>query len=299
VLHHDSKIAQAILKTVTFFDIFDYPITLSELARFLWAPGEQPIFIEKIKQELNNPELKSKIEFSQGFYFLAGKSENINLRKERYLIAEPKLKKAKRFVRYLSHLPGVRGVAISNTLALHHSRAEADIDIFVITKSGKIWSSRFWSLVPLMIAGKRPSPKNAQDKFCLSFWVDENHLDISPWKMQRDIYYVYWLATLMPIYDNNIFEKFWQENKWINNYLPNFSLPKISHRLRVKRSWHLPIIGFEKFCGALQMKIMPQELKDLSKNETSDVVIDNGVLKFHPTDRRGEYQKQFDEKINA
>lgn len=299
MLHDYSKIAQAILKTITFFDIFDYPITLSELVRFLWAPGESPITIEKIKLELNNPELKSKIEFSQGFYFLPGKLSNIDLRKKRYLIAEPKLKKAWRFTHYLSRLPGVSGVAISNTLALHHSRAEADIDFFVITRSGKIWSSRFWSLLPLMLTNQRPSAKSAQDKFCLSFWIDENHLNISPWKMPRDIYYVYWLATLMPIYDNGVFEKFWEENKWIYDYLPNFYIPKINPRRLVKNSWQLPIIGFEKFYRAIQMRIMPQELKNLSTNDKSDVVIGDGTLKFHPTDRREQYQKLFDKNINA
>jgi lambda repressor-like predicted transcriptional regulator len=295
VQNHDSKIAQAILKTITFFDIFDYPVTLIELSRLLWAPGEQATSIQRIEQELNNPEIKSKIEFSQGFYFLPGKSSNINLRKERYLIAEPKLKKARRFVRYLSRLPGVSGVAISNTLALHHSRSEADIDIFLITKPDKIWSSRFWSLVPLILTGQRPSAKSVQNKYCLSFLVDERHLDISTWKMPRDIYYVYWLATLMPVYDNDIFEKYWQENGWIKDYLPNYYPAQPSHRLEIKKSWLLPLIGYEKFCKAVQMKIMPQNLKDQGNNESSNVVIAEGVLKFHPTDRREQYQKLFDE----
>jgi hypothetical protein len=293
VSQHDSKIAQAILKTLVFFDIFDYPLTLIEIWQYLYAPGENKISVGAVSQELNNPELKSKIGFAQGFYFIQGKESNINLRKQRYLIAEPKLKKAKLFIKYLRHLGGVRAVAISNTLALHHSRVEADIDLFIITRFGRIWSTRFWSLLPLYVLGKRPTPQSTRDKFCLSFWVDEKHLDISPWRLERDIYYIYWLATLMPIYGQNVFNKFCQENKWINEYLPNFSIPQTSTRLKVRKSWRLPMIG-ESFFKSVQIKIMPQELKTLGGSISSAVVIKDGVLKFHPTDRRKEFQKIFD-----
>lgn len=293
---HDSKIAQAILKTLVFFDIFDYPLTLTEIWQYLYAPGAGKIPIDAINQELNNPELKSKIGFAQGFYFLTGKENNIDLRKERYLIAEPKLKKAKRFIRYLRHLGGVSGVAISNTLALHHSRAEADIDLFVITRSGKIWSARFWSILPLYIFGKRPTSQSTRDKFCLSFWVDEKNLDISPWKLERDIYYIYWLATLMPIYGNGVFDKFWQENKWIYDFLPNFSVPETSVRLKVGGSWRLPMFGEGPFKN-VQIKILPQELKSFGQSETSAVVIKDGVLKFHPSDRRKDFQARFEQKL--
>jgi len=292
VSQNDSKIAKAILKTLVFFDIFNYPLTLTEIWQYLYAPGDEKISINVINQKLNSPELKSKIGFAQGFYFILGKEKNVDLRKERYLIAEPKLKKAKRFIKYLRHLGGVRGVAISNTLALHHSRRDADIDIFIITRSGKIWSSRFWSLLPLYIFGKRPTPQSTRDKFCLSFWVDEKSLDISPWKLERDIYYIYWLATLMPIYDQGVFNKFWQENKWINKFLPNFSVPEISTRLKVRGSWRLPMLGENIFKTAQKM-IMPQELKALGQSDSSAVVIKAGVLKFHPTDRREDFQKIF------
>ncbi len=285
------------MKTLVFFDIFNYPLTLTEIWQYLYAPGDEKISINVINQKLNSPELKSKIGFAQGFYFILGKEKNVDLRKERYLIAEPKLKKAKRFIKYLRHLGGVRGVAISNTLALHHSRRDADIDIFIITRFGKIWSTRFWSLLPLYIFGERPTPKLTRDKFCLSFWVDEKSLDISPWKLERDIYYIYWLATLMPIYDQGVFNKFWQENKWINKFLPNFSLPETNARLKVNKSWFLPMTG-ERLFKSAQINIMPQELKALGESDSSAVVIIDGVLKFHPTDRRKDFQTRFEQKLN-
>jgi len=253
--------------------------------------------LEKIISELESPEIKSKIGFSQGFYYLSGKEKNIARRKERYLIAEKKYKKVKRLAKYLACLPQVAGVAVSNTLAINNSRREADIDLFVIARAGKIWSARFWSIMPLYFFGKRPKPGATQDKYCFSYWVDANHLDIKPWKLEKDIYYIYWLATLMPVYDQ-IFHKFWLANDWVNYFLPNFDYPKPNRRYLVIKSLILPLPTLEKLFKKIQMLMMPDRLKLMSENQGSEVVINEGVLKFHPDDKRRYYQKIFNEKIS-
>jgi len=297
-------------KTISYFDIFDYPLTSLEIWKYLYLPdagqtqsgaGPRPgsrAGLEEIISILNNPELNQGIEFAQGFYFLRGRGAIVDVRKRRYLIAEPKLKKAKKYCRYLASLEGVLGIAVANTLALQNSRLESDIDLFVISRAGQIWSTRFWSVLPLYFIGGRPRGADTRDKFCLSYFVDEDHLDIRPWKLEDDIYYVYWLATLLPLFGENIFEKFWQENQWVKKYLPNFLPPKSSPRLNVAPVANLPITRAENFLRFLQMRGMPRSLKDLAAGEGSEVVIRDGVLKFHPNDRRREYQNEFNQRIN-
>ena len=291
------KETRAILSTLTFFDIFDYPLTAFEIWRYLYQPDGERTALEKIIHELKNPELEKKIKFAQGFYFLKNREEIIKTRKERYLIAEEKLKKAKAFIRYLSHLPGVRGVAVSNTLALFNSKKEADIDLFLICRSHTAWSTRFWSVLPLEITGKRPKPGHTRDRFCLSFIVDEKNLDIFPWKNQKDIYYINWLATLLPVYDDGVFKNFWEENQWINKFLPNFEWPKTCARLSVNPSWQYPAPRSEKIFKKIQLRLMPQALKLAAEQNRTDVLIKNGVLKFHLNDNREKFQNQFDEKM--
>ena len=293
-----SQRAKAVLKTLAYFDIFDYPLTSFEIWKYLYAPGDSASSLEEIIAILNTPELKKHVSFAQGFYFLRGREEAVNIRKQRFLVAEPKIKKAKKFSRYLASLEGVLGIGISNTLAMQNSRPESDIDFFIITRSKQIWSTRFWSILPLYFFGGRPRGTDTRDKFCLSFLVDEKNLNLLPWKFENDIYYVYWLATLMPIFDAGIFEKFWQENKWIYQYLPNFVPPEPSPRLCVGSVVNLPITHNESFFRFVELKAMPNHLKNLAKNEKSEVVIKEGVLKFHPNDRRGEYQEKFNRQLN-
>lgn len=293
--------ARAALKTIAYFDIFDYPLTSLEVWKYLYAPGDSRAAsgasLDEIIKILKTPELEKNVSFSQGFYFLKNRREIINSRKKRFLIAEPKIKKAKKFCRYLAGLEGVLGVAISNTLALQNARPQSDIDLFIITRAGKIWSTRFWSILPLYIFGGRPRGEDTRDKFCLSFFIDENNLNILPWKMEKDTYYLYWLATLMPLYGRDIFEKFWQENEWVKNYLPNFIPPESSPRLEIKPGVKFPLTRNEKFFQLIEIGALPNQLKEMSQNHGSEVVIGEGVLKFHPNDRRAEYQKEFESRL--
>ncbi|MBU0648912.1 hypothetical protein KJ969_02315 [Patescibacteria group bacterium] len=293
------KVGDAVKRTLAFFDIFNYSLTAFEIWKYLHAPGSGEVDFTTILNELKNPELEKKIDLAQAFYFLKNKSDNVDLRKERYLIADAKLRKAKKFAAYLSRLPGVRGVAVSNTLAMFNSEEGADIDLFIIGERNKIWSTRFWSLLPLQIFAKRPKPGRTRDKFCLSFFVDEDNLNLLPWKNQQDIYYVYWLATLLPIYDRGIFSDFWKQNKWLWEYLPNFAPARPSARLAVAPSWRLPLPAPERAMKKFQLKIMPQELKDSAGRAGTDVVIGDDVLKFHAQDRRDEFQREFEQKVEA
>jgi hypothetical protein len=250
-----------------------------------------------IIKELENPVIKSKVDFSRGFYFLSGRARNVGLRQRRYLIAEEKLKKTGKYVKYLSILPQIRGVAITNTLAVFNSRQKADIDLFVITGKKEVWPARFWAVAPLYLFGLRPKPGDTRDKFCLSFWVDESNLNLKPWKIEKDIYYVYWLATMMPVLGERIFNDFWRKNLWINDYLPNFKPPKLAPRYRVKKKFSLLIFFSANIFKKIQRQILPDKIKKISKQDNSDVVIADGVLKLHADDKRRDLQKAFEQKI--
>lgn len=284
------------MKTLAFFDIFDYPLTSLEIWRYLYAPGEQKISLNQIIEALGNPELKAKIGFFRGFYFLAGKQDSVELRRERNAIAEKKLIRLRPYAKYLNRLGAVSGVAVANTLAIKHSRPESDIDLFIIARPHAVWSARFWAILPLYFFGGRPRPGSMRDKFCLSFLVDENHLDILPWKMEQDIYYIYWLATLMPVSGPEVFANFFEKNKWINKYLPNFFPPEMSARGERRPASRLPCFG-GRILKAIQLFVMPAALKEAAARHHTDVIISDTVLKFHLNDRRSEYEKCYQKRV--
>lgn len=302
------NLENSIFETIVYFDIFDYPLTVVEIWKWLYLPNNQSITrfnlleIQKILED--SDKIKSLIDSRQGFYFLKGREELVELRQQRYNLAEKKFKKAFRVVRFLKFIPSIKMIAICNDLAWSNAPKDSDIDLFIVTTKNKLWTVRFWAASFLKIFGLRPSPHKTQDKICLSFLVDEENLNLEKISLdQPDIYLIYWIAQLAPIYDRGgVYEKFMKANEWIKKYLPNVFSAEMTERRKCT-----PLVAqlkdytsqkslFENFLKWMQIKVMPLHLKEMANRDTR-VVISDAMLKFHVNDRRNEYQKKWEEKI--
>lgn len=303
-----NNLEQAILSTLTYFDIFNYPLTATEIWKWLYCPenkidGDNSKYgFSEIREKLEKGEiLKSLIDSRQGFYFLKDKSNLVELRQARYNLAEKKFQKAISVAKFIERMPGVRMIAVCNSLARSNASEESDIDFFVVTDKNKIWTARFFAAGFIKIFGLRPNKKSAKDKICLSFFVDESNLDLEKISVDApDIYLVYWIGQLIPIYDSGgVYKKFLKENEWIKRYLPNFSGTELSDRRNTGRAgWSLPYFREgEKFFRWLQMRFMPPKLKEMA-NCDSRVIVNDSMLKFHANDRRAEYKEKWISKIS-
>jgi len=296
---------KSILATIAYFDIFNYPLTEVEIWKWLWFENSKVSNLWEIEQTLKNSEiLKSLMSNSRGFYFLKNREELVEIRERRYILAEKKVKRAKRVAGLLKFIPGIKMIAVCNSLAWTNAREESDIDFFIVTAPNKIWTARFWAAGFLQIFGLRPSKNNARDKICLSFFVDEDSLNLEPLAVgQLDVYLVYWIVQLWPLYDRGgVYQKFWQANTWVKNFLPNVFSREMDAEKNVGNAAGLPQKHasqesfIEKFFRWLQMKLLPKNLKEM-ENRDSRVVITDKILKFHANDRREEYKKIWEEKM--
>ena len=311
---------KGILKAIIYFDIFDFPLTIFEVWKYFYSPSpleglrrknsdDQKISLLEIQEILEKSEaLKDIIDRENGFYFLKGREDIIKKRLERYNIAGKKFKRAKKIIKILSLIPFIRLIAVCNTLGYSNAREESDIDLFLITAKNRIWTARFWSALILKLFGLRPTKITIKDKICLSFFVSEDHLNISDLALKpEDIYFNYWLNQLVPIYDaDNIYSGFIENNEWVLNFLPNSINYQVNWRREVKPGlisraikqlkekffYLIPEKIFEK----IQLVALPLNLKKLANFDTR-VVINSQVLKFHGNDRRDEFGKIFKEKF--
>jgi hypothetical protein len=314
-------------------DLFEYPLTAMEVFNYYLSAfalngqaegygGQASIF-----SELQNLIQKKVIEYKDNFYFLSGREEIVNTRKTREVESERKLKRAKRAAKFLGWLPFVRAVIVCNVLGYKNAKAEDDIDFLVITAPGRIWTARWFATGFFKILNLRPNRKTIKNKFCFSFYLAEDGLNLEKINLADDPYLIWWFAGLIPLYDaGGVFERFMKENEWIKEYLPNLkkcvipgsrpTSPGQSPGGRVTRDPEKKFLDSgsragmtiknicqfvaslfpEKIYQKFQSLIMPKILKNQA-NKTPGVIINDQILKFHLVDRRAEFAKRYKKRI--
>lgn len=300
-------IEEAVLKTLSYFDIFDYPLTAFELWKWFYVgkvDGEfKKINVGDVVKSLRESEyIKQRIESRDGFYYLKGRASIVSTRMDRYRLAERKYHRALRVASFLRFLPFVKMVGVCNTLAYSNSKREADIDLFIVTKRRRVWQTRFWVTGFLKLLNMRPRPGKTQDTICPSFFIDEDHLSVQGLALEKDIYLPYWVAQVVPIYDEGVYESFYRANEWVRFSLPNVLqyVPTFRRSLSQVRWSKLVYSVFfflipERVFKGYQLRVMPRRLRELA-NKDSRVVVQDYMLKFHDNDRRAQFHKQWEER---
>lgn len=307
-----TKIKEAIIKTIAFFDLFDYPLTAPELWQYLWLPaGDGNITEADIVPAL--VDLAGLVETRDGFYFLTGRQDIIGKRKTSRAWAEKKFKIARRLAGCLKYLVGVKMVAVVNSVVLGSVKQDSDIDLFIVTARGRLWLVRLLVTLFAQLLGVRRHGRHISDRLCLSFYVTDDRLDLSAVRYPTDPYFYYWLATFEPIYDDGCYEKFIAQNQWVLDRLPNFSAKVIGQEGSVRDNRFSKLFKaidgwcFNSFLGesqerlarAFQKRKMAGNLSSLAGEPDSRVIITDTMLKFHESDRREEFRQRWEASFSV
>lgn len=300
-----SKIKESILQALIYADIFDYPLTEEELWRrlikFRVPASRSSVQNLEFRTELEELKLK-KIGYKKGYYYLAGKEKVVEKRRKRKKYSREKLNIAKNLVKLLKFIPTIQFVGISGGLAVDNADLDDDIDLFIISKNHLIWTTRFLATLLIGLTGRRrfPGAKDVKNKICLNMFMDEESLAIC--EKDQNLFIAYEIIQLKPVFDrSNIYQKFLQENNWVEKYLPNtygkLTLAKSEKDTSevAKQSckellgwWRNQINIFwliENFLKSFQLWYM-------RKRRTSEV-IKEGIIRFHPQDVKDQVLTQF------
>lgn len=298
-------IKKAIIKTIVFFDLFDHPLTAWEVWQYGSFKGKTEF--AEILAELEAGGLSAKISQKQGFYFLAGREDLVEKRKARYMIADRKVKRAIKVVRLIRLVPWIELAAISNIIGSHNMKDESDIDLFIVATDGRVWLTRFFCATLVKLLRLRPAEGRTRDTICLNFYVCRSEACLKSLMLSDDPYFIYWLAGLIPIYERGgAYGKLISANEWLYGFLPNWRPQELIgyHRVsgRPSRLW-VGVAGLlfgwlERPLKRFQLEILPPELKS-KMNRSTDVVINDAVIKLHSKDRRLEYLEKFNSHPHA
>ena len=196
------------MKTLAYFDIFNYTLTEKEIIQFLQEENAKSAFDESLKNLL-----EEKLIFRiSGFYSIQNLEILATRRIEGNKRAEHQLKIASRIAKFLSGFPFVKSVCVSGSLSKDFADENSDIDFFIITEADRLWTARsFMHLFKKLsyLAGK-------QHWFCMNYYVDEKGMEI----VEKNIFTAMEIVTLKPMQGKEYFKRFIDANSWTKNYFP-------------------------------------------------------------------------------
>ncbi len=127
-----------------------------------------------------------------------------------------KIQRAQQIAAQLADSPFIRLIALGNSVAMGTATELSDLDFFVVTAPGRLWTARFLLLLKAKWLGLTKRPGATSDQADFGFWVDETALDLAPIALRAaspsphsrsvvsridDPYLSRWLATLIPLVD--------------------------------------------------------------------------------------------------
>ena len=212
----------AVLRSVIYASLFDYPLTLAQLESSLIGVRADAAAIESWCRESDL--LQAALEQRDGLYFPAGRSDLVRTRSRREALSRQLLERDRRILSFVAGMPFVRMVALSGSLAHLNAEGSADLDLFVITTPHRVWSVTVATLVLSKMLGWRKH-------VCMNYVVSEDAMSIEP----ADLFSANQIIHLRPIVGHHVFDRFVKSNPFVRDFYPNFELAPIGPKPQAAR----------------------------------------------------------------
>lgn len=200
---------RAILLTVLYSDLFDYPLTEDELHRYLVAPFPG----EKAFEEALATLIGGHLTNAGGLLTLTGREHTVDVRRRRQEISDQRWRLAARYAHWLTHVPFVRMVAVCGSQAAGNARPDADVDFFLVTERGRLWTVQVCSMLLRRIASL------VSVRVCPNYLLTLDSLEVGP----ESLYLAREVAQAVPLWGDATHLRFLGANRWIGHFLPNLS----------------------------------------------------------------------------
>lgn len=291
----DADLQRRILKTLTYSDIFDYPLTAHEVTDYLISNTE--VGVDAIRKILKISTDNERIYTDGEFYFLREREGIVKTRKERKVWAKEKLEIAQKTVGKLKTIPSIKMIGVTGALAMDNCKEEDDVDLLIVTSANSLWLTRFLIILFCPVLGikrRKRGEKETKDKICFNLFLEENHLKIE----FENLFLAHEICQVKPIYDKDgIYEKFVRENRWVSSFLPNVfdsakcKVQSAKSQFKVQSLFSPVFKILNKVAYKLQFWYMKPKM-------TVEKVSLHKAF-FHPNDLSDKIQKEFERRIKS
>jgi len=265
------KLNSSQLISLIYHDLFDYPLTKSELIK--WQTGNNL----KLNKSYPHPKLKNN-------YYYLNNSKLVIYRQSRQKYSDTKFLLARMAANQIANIPTIKFIGITGSLAMNNANKNSDIDIIIITQKNTLWITRLLTYLYARLKKlnlRKPNNKSQKDKLCLNIWLDESDLVIK----KQNIYTAHELAQIVPLLNRGeTYQKLLYQNKWLLDYWPN--AVKIS---TLPPPFHTPVIAIppmrEKQSVLTLLNLLAFRLQLLyMKDKITNEKINLTQAFFHPRD---------------
>jgi hypothetical protein len=204
-----AAVREAILRTVAYADVFDYPLTRQEIHRYLMGTQASLATVQQVLDEwlLARGELVE----NRGYVSLPGRDAVVPTRLERQASSARLWRKGLRYGVSIARLPFVRFVGVTGTLAVDNAEREDDIDYLIVVAPGRVWLARQLCLL-LVYLGRMEGVT-----ICPNYVISTDALD----QFDRSLFTAHELAHMVPVFGPEIYAQLLSASEWVQEYLPN------------------------------------------------------------------------------
>jgi hypothetical protein len=211
----DLRLQRSMLHAVAYSDIFDYPLTATEIHRYLVGVATSTEVVRDLL--VSNYLVPRYLDRSGDFYTLSGRSEIVSIRRSREDAAGRLWPIATYYGRMITRLPFVRMVAVTGELAVNNVNGKSDVDYFIVTEPGRLWLTRAMVIAIVKAAERRGIV------VCPNYLITENALEMD----ERNLYTAREMAQMVPLSGYSVYERLREINDWVLEYLPNAIDPPV------------------------------------------------------------------------
>jgi len=269
----------AVVRTVLYAHTFRFPMRIDELHRALLETSAKPGEVATVIADRRDERIARDGEF----VFMRGENGLVEKRNAATKLHIAMERRHRIALRCLARLPGLKLLALSGGASHRNSTQSQDIDLFVVTRRGWLYTVYASVILLSRLLGRRRV-------FCANYLVDEDHLAFEA----RDLFSASELVHLRPLEPSPTLFVMWDQNVWIRRFYPNATphsprsiwSPTGTERAASNLATWLgtPFVKLvEPICRALFKRKLSRQF---SGAEPGNLQLETGRLKLHPEDQR-------------
>jgi hypothetical protein len=285
----------AIARSVLYASLFDYPLTLAQLRETLIESAQTPTQI--LTTYDRSQALQTVIDYRDGFFFPAGRHDLVPERRRREARSRAFLRRHRLLLALVCAMPFVRMVALSGSIAHLNLEGSGDLDLFIVTRGRRVWSTTVLIVILAKLLRRRRS-------VCANFVVADSSLVLQ----QGDLFTASQIVHLKPLVGQDVFLRFVAANPFVRSFYPNFH-PGGSLILSRKPRWGLgttkslaewlltfPSQAVELCCRHAYRAYLRRQASTWRSPE--QVRLDDDCLKLHTRSHRQSVMERFEQAVS-